>query len=158
PDLSSPRAAAAAATGPSGELYVVGGTLGGMSALDTVDVLAPAATSFAPGPTLVTGRASLAAAFAGGTLYAYGGRDIGGAGLNTLEALSGTWSPRASGPGGSNSDISAAGGLDGKFYFLDDGLYAYTPGTDNWVTLAKPVVGRDEAGLARGPDGLIYAI
>jgi hypothetical protein len=151
----APRWGVACATDATGTIFATGGD-DGMS-LATTELLASDAAAFTAGPTMVLARETHAAAFTtDGTLYAYGGS---GAASTSLEALvAGTWSTRAGTVTGHNQ-IGGAGGLDGNFYTPDnDNLWIYTPSSDSWVAGPTPSNGRDSSGVARGPDGLIYAI
>ncbi len=77
--MRTPRYGAAAAVGPDGRIYVVGGEDANGAALKTVAAYTPATDSWATGPDMVTARAWLGAATApNGHVHAIGGQNSTG--------------------------------------------------------------------------------
>lgn len=121
--MPTARAFLAAAAGPDGRIYAIGGD--NASSLDTVEAYDPATNTWSRMAPMPTPRGELAAATgADGRIYAIGGASlIGGvigASLNTVEAydpVSNSWNavaplltPR--------TDPAAATGRDGRIYTL----------------------------------------
>ena len=123
---------------------------------------------------LPDGRAYLASATGtDGTLYALGGNDAGGHPQSTAYALApgaSSWravAPLPLGSGDGRAHAAAATGLDGTIYLIggvdrsltaQSGVFAYTPGTDSWRSVAGLPGARADLAAATGADGTIYAL
>ncbi len=163
------RAYLAAATGPDGRIYAIGGYYNG-SYLTTVEAYTPGSntwTSVAPMPTARYGLA--AATGPDGRIYAIGGDDSWLGITNTVYAYtpgSNTWTTVASMPT-ARYLLAATTGPDGLIYAIGgydtslgvtNTVYAYTPGSDTWTTVASMPTSPYEQATTTGPDGLIYVI
>jgi N-acetylneuraminic acid mutarotase len=173
-----PSTALAAATGPDGRIYAIGGAiLGGPNNMsfstptNFVQAFSPTANTWQMVANLPTARSFLAAATGpDGRIYAIGGNASFGP-TNIVEAYSpvtNTWTAVASMPT-RRSGLAAVTGPDGRIYaiggvdFLQSPLplatvEAYTPATNTWTTLASMPTPRQLLAAAVGPDGRIYAL
>jgi Kelch motif len=132
----------AAATGPDGRVYALGGDNGG-SFLNTVEAYTPATNSWATMAPMPTVRESLAAATGpDGRIYAIGG-DNGGGFLNTVVAYTpatNSWATMAPMPT-ARWGLAAATGPDGRVYAIGgynggilNTVEVYTPGTNRYAS------------------------
>jgi N-acetylneuraminic acid mutarotase len=175
------RGFVAAATGPDGRIYAMGGALGGSGAgnVNTVEAYTSGTNSWATIASMPRARFGLAAATGpDGRIYAIGGNygtNIGTGNLNTVEAYTpatNSWATVASMPT-ARYGLAAATGLDGRIYAIGGDtaspgtspgsgplttVEAYTPGTNSWATVAPMPTARLQLAAATGPDGRIYAI
>jgi len=158
--MSTPRDSLAAATGPDGRIYAIGGNgyNTNLPALNTVEAYSPASDTWTAVAPLPGARTELAAATGhDGRIYAIGGW-TGSAGsgaiYNTVEAynpISNTWTTLAPLPI-ARIYLSAAVGSDGRIYaiggynFADPHassvVEAYDPRTNTWATVAPLRTGR----------------
>lgn len=164
------RDSVAAATGPDGRIYAIGGFDGTnhLNRVEAYDVGMNTWSTVAPLPGV--GRANLPAATGpDGRIYAIGGWD----GTNVLsevdayDTTTNTWTTVAPMPGGARSDFGAVTGPDGRIYAIGgwDGtnvlsrVEAYDTTTNTWTTEAPMPGGpREDVVAAMGTDGRIYAI
>ncbi len=175
------RRGLAAATGPDGRIYAIGGN--SSVVFDTVEALTPLpGNTWTPVAAMLTPRSELAAVTATGPdgrsrIYAIGGRNADHIPLDTVEAYdpeTDTWTPVAPMPT-PRARLAAATGPDGKIYAIGgidsvDRLVgtveAYDPVTNTWTTVAsvqflcQEGMAPNRAGhaSATGGDGRIYAI
>jgi N-acetylneuraminic acid mutarotase len=156
------RAGHAAAVGPNGEIYAIGGLNTG-DELNTVSVFDPATGVWAAAASMSTARYALEAVSSHGKIYA-----IGGASLNipvtTVEAydpLANTWTTVAS-LQTARAGFGSAVALNGEIYAMGgknlNTVELYHPATDTWTTVAPMSTNRHFFGGATSPDGSIYAI
>lgn len=173
PRTSTPRPTAAAALGPNGVVYIVGGTAQVSGAFDgVIQGYDPVANKWTDGlRPMPTPRMQLGlAAGSDGRLYAIGGLDSSFARSGVVEAYdiaSDSWSTLSALP----QDVAWPGvtsGPDGRIYALggDSGLSpsfvntvnAYTPKTNRWTPVAPLSEGRSGLGAVVSPDGHLYAV
>jgi Bacterial Ig-like domain (group 3)/Kelch motif/Beta-propeller repeat len=159
----------AAATGPDGRIYAIGGV--SLSGSNVVEAYDPTTNTWATVASMPTGRWSLAAVTGpDGRIYAIGGTTDGGVQTNTVEAYdvyTNTWSTVSSMPT-ARTYLAAAVGPDGRIYaiggYSETGGYgfstveAYDVYTNTWSTVASLPAPRYGVAAATGPDGLIYEI
>jgi hypothetical protein len=158
----------AAATGPDGRIYALGGSnLGGLT--NVVQVFSPAAGFWTFAANMPTFRSDLAAATGpDGRIYAMGGLAASNQ-TNIVEAFdpaANRWTAVALMPT-ARSGLAAVTGTDGRIYAIGGQDFsgqavatveAYKPATNTWVTLANMPTPRFGLAAALGPDGRIYAI
>jgi N-acetylneuraminic acid mutarotase len=166
--LQSPKYALAAATGPKGSIFAIGGADGASLSRD-VEVYSPRTRQWTPGPALPSPRYRHAAATGGdGRIYTIGGSSPGTEPfLDSVLALRpGTdqWLPVAPMPT-RRQLLAAATGRDGRIYAVGghaidalDAFEIYHPATNRWTVGAPMPTPRYEMAVASGPDGRIYAI
>jgi uncharacterized repeat protein (TIGR01451 family) len=164
--MPTARYGLAAATGPDGRIYAIGGgNTTGTQSFNTVEAYAPGTNTWVTAAPMSTVRSELAAATGtDGRIYA-----IGGNGLNTVEVYTpamNTWAavaPMLT----DRTELAAATGPDGRTYAIGgrksgvgpiNTVEAYTPSTNTWATVAPMPTGRYALAAATGPDGRIYAI
>ncbi len=177
--LPDERLNLAATTGLDGTIYAIAGGNLGITPQSTVFALAPGATSWrsvAPLPLAFgQGRMYTAAATGlDGTIYLIGGvdRDL----LETQSSVfaytpaTDSWVSVASLPApragmavatGADGTIYAIGGWSGRIGIgstYHNTVFAYTPATDSWRSVADLPDFRRDLAAAAGPDGTIYAI
>jgi N-acetylneuraminic acid mutarotase len=164
------RDSLAAATGPDGRIYAIGG-YDGSHHLNRVEAYDVASNTWSTEASLPgVGRGNLPAATGpDGRIYAIGGLTDTGATseVDAYDTTTNTWTTVASMPGGARSDFAAATGRDGRIYAIG-GWYgsnalsrveAYDTTTNTWTTEAPMPGGpREDLVAATGPDGRIYAI
>jgi N-acetylneuraminic acid mutarotase len=173
--MSTTRVYPAAARGPNGTIYAIGGYDAHGRPLPTLEAYNPRTNVWSPRAPMPTARAALAAASASnGTIYAIGGLDARRHPLATVEAYdprTDSWRKRASLPT-ARGDLAAVAGRDGKIYAIGGWkgagsalatVEAYTPATNTWRTRAPlplpslPFPKHDLAATL-GPDGKIYTL
>jgi N-acetylneuraminic acid mutarotase len=169
--MPTARDGLAAATGPDGRIYAIGGT-DGMRSLNMVEAYTPATNTWSTVASMPTARCCLAAATGtDGRIYAIGGWNQPGGDntLSTVEAYdpsTNTWSTLAPMPT-ARGDLAAATGPDDRIYAIggrDGGrnslstVEAYTPATNTWSTVAPMLFAGWGLAAATGPDGRIYAM
>jgi N-acetylneuraminic acid mutarotase len=158
----------AAAAGPNGTIFAIGGQeFGGLSA--AVYVYRPSVKQWVAGPALPAPRYDHAAAVGSdGRIYVIGGRTVQGYPSSVLALKPGTggrWTSVAPLPT-PRAELGAAMGPDGRIYVVGgrvfpeifDVLEIYDPATNKWTTGAPMPTPRFGMGVARGGDGRIYAI
>jgi streptogramin lyase/N-acetylneuraminic acid mutarotase len=161
----------AAATGPDGRIYAIGGRKDDFAPLDTVEVYDPATNVWSTAVPMGTRRrAPVAAASGDGRIYAIGG--IGPddfSTLNTVEALdvvTNRWSPVAPMPT-ARSFLAAAVGGNGRIYAIGGNsptntalqtVEVYDLNSKRWLTVAPMPTERYLFAAVAGADGRIYAI
>ena len=172
--LPTARYGLAAANGPDGRIYALGGYTSGNQITAEVDAYTPATNRWRKVAPMPTPRAFLAAATgADGRIYAIGGNGANGEDLflDTVEAYTpstNTWVEVSVMPTARQA-LAAATGPDGRIYAIGGsnsptGLRAlgiteaYTPTTNTWSELAVMPTPRYGLGAATGTDGRIYAI
>jgi N-acetylneuraminic acid mutarotase len=164
------RDSLAAATGPDGLIYAIGG-FDGSTHLNRVEAYDVATNTWSTEASLPgVGRGNLPVATGpDGRIYAIGGfTDTGATSeVDAYDTTTNTWTTVASMPGGPRSDFAAATGPDGRIYAIGgwDGtsilsrVEAYDTTTNTWTTEASMPGGpREDLLAATGPDGRIYAI
>ena len=173
-NLPTARYGAAAITGSDGLIYVIGGYNG--SVLNTVEAYTASSNTWATVASLPAAVWDPAAVSGpDGRIYVIGGEDstsASTAGVYAYTPSSNTWATVASLPA-PRFGLAAVPGLDGRIYAIAgffktstgsnlapamDSVYAYTPGTDTWTTVASLPTARTYLGGTTGPDGRIYAI
>jgi N-acetylneuraminic acid mutarotase len=165
---SMPTARRALAAGVvNGVLYAVGGTVGGVFGLSTVEAYNPGTNAWTTKAPMSTARASLAAGVVNGVLFAAGGYS-GGSPFSTVEAYdpgTNTWTTVAPMPtarrdlavGVVNGVLYAVGGSTSGGCGAMSTVEAYDPGTNTWTTKAPLPTAR--TGLAVGVvNGVLYAV
>jgi N-acetylneuraminic acid mutarotase len=164
--MPTARFGLAAAAGPDGRIYAIGGYNNG--ALNTVEAYDPIANGWTTVTSMPTARYQLAAvAGPDGRIYAIGGND-GTTFLSTVEAydpVTDTWSTLAPMPT-ARYLLAAATGLDGRIYAIGgfgangaaNTVEAYNPASNTWATVASMPTARTALAAATGPDGRLYAI
>lgn len=173
PPMPTPRLLLAAATGPDGTLYAIGGGDNPISphGLNVVEVFNASTRQWNAAPPMPTARYGLAAATdADGNIYAFGGTDsLRGTIFATAELFNPStrsWAtigpmptPRlylagATGPDGS---IYALGGVSTTGTLLDR-VEVYHPSAFSWSTVAPMPTARGSLAAAFGSDGRLYAM
>ena len=176
--MIQPSTALAAATGPDGRIYAIGGAvLGGPNNMsfstptNFVQAFSPATNTWQMVANLPTARSFLAAATGpDGRIYAIGGNANFGP-TNIVEAYSpatNTWTSVANMPT-PRSGLAAVTGPDGRIYAIGGldflrspqplaTVEAYTIATNTWTTVASMPTPRQLLAAAVGPDGRIYAL
>ena len=176
--ITPARSSLAAAVGPDGKIYAIGGGVGvetSMSSFNNVvesytpPPVSAGSQAWAPSPVdLPFGVFGHAAASVGGDLYVVGGTAFTGTLQSLLRWKPGepAWTPRAN-LAGPRTGLGAAGAPDGRLYAVagTDGtnrlatVEAYAPDADRWFAVAAlPGGGRSGLGVTVGPDGRIWAI
>jgi N-acetylneuraminic acid mutarotase len=176
--LIHPRAMLAAATGPDGRIYAIGGDGDIGSGVAFNEAYTPADDRWTERAPMPTPRRWLGAALGhDGRIYAAGGMNelLTGneMGLNVVEAYNpqtDTWTTVAPMPTariefglvtGNDGLIYAIGGCPGLHEFCTPVLgvvEAYNPATNTWTKKASMPTPRGGVAAALGPDGLIYAM
>jgi N-acetylneuraminic acid mutarotase len=164
------RDSLAAAKGPDGRIYAIGGW-DGTNHLNRVEAYDVATNTWSTVASLPgVGRGNLPAATGpDGRIYAIGGLSDSGAvsEVDAYDTTTNTWTVVAPMPGGARSDFGAATGPDGRIYAIGgyDGtnmlsrVEAYDTTTNSWTTEAPMPGGpREDLIAAMGSDGRIYAI
>jgi N-acetylneuraminic acid mutarotase len=166
PDMPNARFALAAAAGPDGRIYAIGGD-NNNGIVQTVDVYDPASNSWSTAAPLPTGRDFLAAA-AGrdGRIYAIGGISAGKSNkVEVYDPFTNIWSTAATLPT-PRFALAAAAGPDGRIYAIGgrelsakgNEVEVYDPVSNSWSTAAPMPTPRWDLAAVAGPDGRIYAI
>ncbi len=158
----------AAATGPDGTIYAIGGDDESSSALDTVYAYSPATDTWTQVASLPIGRSGVAAA-AGpdGKIYAIGGYD-GDEDTDEVDAYdpaTDTWTTVAPLPDALEG-AAATMGPDGRIYVIggqddsgySDQVFAYDTTTNTWAQVADLPDAVAYLAAATASDGTIYAI
>jgi hypothetical protein len=160
--VPSHRYQAAAATGPNGLVYVVGGNDGTTgTASGAIEAYDPVMNKWTTGlRAMPTPRAMLAAATGpDGLIYAIGGTSD----VEAYNPTTNTWTAKSALP----TDgllISAATGPDGRIYALGGlggalgRVDAFTPAINRWASVAPISDSRAGIGVVVAPDGHIWAI
>lgn len=150
---------AAAATGPDGRLYVMGGNFGTV----TTFAYTPSTDSWVQVADMQVKRAGAASVTGGdGKIYAIGGYSLTDGDSLTVETYTpNVWSLVMVGnhPAASHKDSGAVAGLDGNIYAVggnSDGAVEVFNGT--WSLATHLPTPRISLGVALGSDGRIYAI
>jgi N-acetylneuraminic acid mutarotase len=171
--LPTTRYFLAAATGPDGRIYAIGGVTNFAQPTNIVQAYTPATNTWTRVASLPTIPRSGLAAVTGpdGRIYAIGGVDTLRSPLPvaTVEAYTpatNTWTVLASMPTprqllaavvGPDGRIYAIGGADASFNPLTT-VEAYDIGTNTWTAAPSLPTGRSALAAATGPDGRIFAI
>ncbi len=157
----------AAATGPDGRIYVIGGNAG--SAVEVYDVTTK---NWCSCTSMPTARNALAAATGpDGLIYALGGWNFGVPTFDTVEAYQPVatlnWITATSMPT-ARKELAAAAttGPDGRIYAIggrDDASQlttaeAYDSATDSWTAVAPLGTTRADLAAVALPDGRIFAL
>lgn len=168
--LPEPRHSFAAATGPDGRIYILGGT--GLVGLSTELEAYSVDAGWTGVNDGMTPRLGLGAAFGpDGNLYALGGL-VNSAPSNLVEAWTpgdgGSWSTRASmtvtraffGAARAGDRIYALSGDATTPVSFTATAEAFTAGPDggSWANAASFPVGEYALGATTGPDGRVYAL
>jgi hypothetical protein len=171
------RSNLAAAIGPDGNLYAIGGGVGvetDMSAYNAViesftpPPAAPGTTSWDPSPPdLPFGMFFHGAASTGGYLYVVGGTAFSGELATVIRWRPGDreWVSRAD-MTTVRTRVGAAGAPDGRLYAVGGTngvdtlatVEAYAPEADRWFPVAPLLTARSRQAVTVGPDGRIWAI
>jgi N-acetylneuraminic acid mutarotase len=172
-NMPTARVFAAAATAPSGKIYVAGGStsVDSSTALDAMEEYNPATNSWttrAPMPTARLGLALVAAP--NGKLYAIGGYSTSAQqALGFVEEYDPTtdqWTRRADMPS-ARTRFGAALGLDGKIYATggdlggfapQPSLEVYDPIANTWTTRTPLPTARSDIAAATAGNGRIYVV
>jgi Kelch motif len=169
PGMPVPRFGLAAATGPDGRLYAIGGALDGITR--RVDVYDPAVGGWTRAADLRTPRTNLAAAVGRDSrIYALGGATSPRAQgpVATVEAYSGStgqWEEVASMPT-ARAGLAAVRGADGRIYAIGGRdatgrslrtLEIYDAETDTWTRGPDMEIPRVFLAAAADAAGRIYA-
>lgn len=169
-DMPTPRSQLAAAAGPDGRVYAVGGIADECSCVSAaLEAYQPKTDSWKRLPAMPQARYDFAAAFGSdGKLYVVGGRTDFGSLLSTVEVFdpaSRTWSagPSLSSP---RAGLAAVRGPDGLIYAIGGEasggtvgtVEALDTGTGTWTTQRPVPTPREEFGAAVGFGSLIYAV
>ena len=163
------RTSVAAAAGPDGRIYAIGGHVPFVGTLSTVEAYTPNTNTWERVAELSTAREG-AAAVRGkdGRIYAIGGYGGFYGVLKTVEAYtpsSNTWVPVAS-MATARVSFAAVSGPDGRIYVIGgegvdghpvDTVEAYNPSTNQWSLVAKALHWRHGLSAALGSNGGIYA-
>jgi len=169
--LPTPRFNLAAAAGPDGRIYALGGTAntGPTNVVEAYNPATNAWTSVASMPTVRSGLAAVTGP--DGRIYAIGGVNTlqSPLPLATVEAYtpaSNTWATLASLPT-PRQLLAAAVGSDGRIYALGGAdasgnplstVEAYNITTNTWTAMPSMPTARSGLAAVTGPDGRIYAI
>jgi hypothetical protein len=159
--MPTPRYGMAAATGPNGLVYVVGGTDMTGNASGIVEAYDPVMNKWTTGlRAMPTARAQLAAATGrDGLVYAIGGTDA----VEAYDPVTNTWTTKSALPI-DGYYVSAATGADGRIYALGalggalGRVDAFTPAVNRWASVAPLSDSRAGIGVAVTPDGHLWAI
>jgi hypothetical protein len=159
--VPSRRYATAAATGPNGLVYVIGGNDMTGSATGVIEAYDPVMNKWTTGlRAMPTPRANLAAATGpDGLIYAIGGTSD----VEAYNPTTNTWTTKSALPT-DGYFISAATGADGRIYALGGvggalgRVDAFTPAINRWTSVAPLSDARAGIGMAVTPDGHIWAI
>jgi N-acetylneuraminic acid mutarotase len=170
--MPTARERSAAATGPDGRIYVVGGSNGSVNipaALSTLEIYDAASDSWTSGASLPTPRDGAAAVTgADGRIYALGGFD-GQKSLSSVEAYdvaTNSWAPIAA-MTTPRSELGAVTAPDGRIYVVGgnngsgevlSSVEIYHPTTQSWGPGPSLLSPRASFAAAIGPDGRLYAI
>jgi streptogramin lyase/N-acetylneuraminic acid mutarotase len=168
--MHSPRGELAAAAGPAGRIYAIGGRGTDTTTLevDTVEVYDPATNRWSTAAHMPTARYGLAAVTGqDGRIYAIGGFNSSGY-LGTVEVydtVTDSWSTAAPMPSLRGS-LAAVLGPDGRIYAIggyNQGalttVEAYDPRTNTWDTTPEQLPDPRTLPLAAlGRDGRIYVL
>jgi len=166
--MPSPRDFFAAAPGPDGRIYAIGGCCTGGSDFTATDVYDPSTNTWSSAAPMPTAREEEAAALGSdGRIYVFGGCCSGSNVLTTVEAydpILDSWSTVAPMPAGRadagavavGNTIYVMGGSDGTHHVST--MQAYNTSTNTWTTVASMPTARDNVAAAIGSDGRIYAI
>jgi hypothetical protein len=181
PSAPTARVKLAAATAPCPAaphrtcVYAIGGSIGALSYVNTVEAYGPAVNTWATLPPMPTARSSLAGAAAPcprvrhrTCVYAIGGYDLASIALNTVEAYSpatNTWATLPPMPT-ARRDLAAATAPcprhDGLCVYAIGGstnggtravntVEAYSPATNTWATLPSLPTARLDLAAATAP-------
>jgi hypothetical protein len=169
--LPTPRFDLAAAAGPDGRIYAIGGNAS-TGPTNIVEAYNPATNTWTRVASMPTPRSGLAAVTGpDGRIYAIGGVDIlrSPLPLATVEAYTpatNTWTTVASMPT-PRELLAAVVGPDGKIYALGGAnaagsplrtVEAYTIATNTWAEALPMPTARSGLAAVTGPDGRIFAI
>jgi N-acetylneuraminic acid mutarotase len=165
PDMPTRRQGAAAASGPDGRIYVMGGTDTSFQTVAVTEIFDPAADAWTAAAPMNTPRTGFgAAAGSDGRIYVFGGYS-GDAYVATVEAYdpaSDTWVP-VSPMNEARYGVAGVAGPDERIYAIGGGqdgtsVEAYDPSTDTWTAVASMSVPRFGHAATLGLDSRIYAI
>lgn len=176
--LAVARSSLAAAVGPDGKIYAIGGSVGVETTMSAYNNVVESYTP-PPGPAgtqawdqapvdLPFGAYGLAAASVGEHLYVAGGTAFTGTLRSLMRWKPGDleWSIRAS-MADARSSHEVVGAPDGRLYAVGGSngttplatVEAYSPEADHWFSVAPlPGGARTSLGVTIGPDGRIWAI
>lgn len=163
--LHTARASLAAATGPDGLIYAIGGFNDRSGILNSVEAYNPSTNTWTAVASMSTARADLAAVTGpDGRIYAIGGVNYSGV-VNTVEAYNTNtkrWTTLAGMPT-AREGLAAATGPDGLIYAIggaggENRVEVYNPSTNSWTTAANLPTGRSGLVAVTGADGQIYTI
>jgi large repetitive protein len=170
PPLPVARDGLAAATGPDGRIYAIGGQLAGGGPTNEVDAYDPCTGTWAIVDSLPTRTYELAATTGlDGLIYALGGAIPGSSQANVYayDVSTNTWTQQTS-MSTARQGHGAATGPDGRIYVVGGvgaaappllgSTEAYTPNTSAWANMASLEHPRLQHAVVAGPDGRIYAI
>lgn len=171
--MHSPRTNLAAATGPDGRIYAIGGTPGNgyTRGVTTVEAYDPRTNSWTTVQPMHEGRAGLAATTGpDGKIYAVGGGPLS---VEAYDTAKDEWQEVTPLPG-LIQDEGAVTGPDGWIYELGGiecpqrygtaicprvgDVRRWKPGTDHWQDMAPMPNPNSTFGTALGGDGLIYTM
>ena len=167
--LPTPDDFLAAATGPDGRIYAIGGS-DSYGAVSTVSAYAPSTntwTQVASLPVALDGPAAVTGP--DGRIYAIGGLDSSFEPVSTVYAYTPStniWTQVASLPADLD-ELAAATGPDGRIYAIGgldshgntvSAVYAYAPSTNTWTQVASLPEPLHHLAATTGPDGSIYAL
>jgi MYXO-CTERM domain-containing protein len=170
PSMPTPRDSLAAAAGPDGHLYALGGENASGSAVASVEAYDPSTGEWSSLPPMSHARTALAAVTgADGRIYAIGGVDGAGVALNSVEAYdptTQTWTSVAP-MSATRLNLAAATLPDGTLCAIGGNgvtgpdststVEVYSPRTDRWTSLATMLTAR--GGLAAASvDNRVYAL
>jgi N-acetylneuraminic acid mutarotase len=169
--MPTARYGLAAAPGPDGLLYAIGGFPFGEGITNATEAYDPATDTWATHASMPTARANLAAALGrNGLIYVFGGVDVSGAALNTVEAYNpatDTWTTETSMPT-ARENLAAVLAPNGLIYVFGGDMAgtsaalstveAYNPATNTWTAEAGMPTARKSLAAVLGTDGLIYVL
>ena len=171
--MPTARVALAAATGPDGRIYVLGGIGGTTLTLSVVEAYSSITDTWTTLQPMLTTRSEHAAAFGrDGLLYVIGGRehmpqppDVFLGRVDAYIADSNGWRTVQPLPT-SRFCLAAVMGPDGRIYAIggfSDGMQlgsvdGYVASSNGWHTFQPMPTPRSYLAAATGPDGRIYAI
>lgn len=166
PPLHMPRYRFAAALGPDGRVYAIGGW-NGRSTMSSVEVYTPRTNTWRSSVSLPQAEESAAATVTHNRVVVAGGTDGNASYYNDLFVFDGhRWSngspmrtPRADFGLVVNTQgqLYAFGGYNPADNYLTK-AETYNPATDTWATIAALPRPMASFGAVRGPDGRAYAI
>jgi hypothetical protein len=163
-NLPTPRCCSAAALGPDGKIYVIGGV--GPAEADqgpTVEAYAPASDSWEAIPSVTVSRYDAAATTGGdGRIYVAGGAQAVTDSLEAYDTKARTWqavSPRPVG-GRSLAVVAAPDGrivaFGGQASAVLDAVQLFSPADGTWSALPPLLAPRSSFGAALSRQGTFY--